>query len=106
MTVAFLFPSTPAVRFTAAKLLETGYEVLFYCPEKIDLDLTENMIFECNIIGKEQSLIRNTDNPFSVQQHKDLSGCDFIGNLFIRVGFCLEKQKNKVGLSCAKLGSI
>ena len=79
MKVAFLFPSTPAVRFTAAKLLETGYEVIFYCPEKIDLELTENMIFECNIIGKDQSIIRNTDNPFSVQDHKDLSDCDFIG---------------------------
>lgn len=80
MTVAFLYPSSPAVRFAAAKLLETGYEVLFYVPEKIDMELTENMIFECNVIGKEQSLIRDSENPFSVQQDKDLSGCDFIGN--------------------------
>ena len=97
MSVAFLFPSTPAVRFTAGKLLESGLEVVFYCPDKIDIDLTENMIFECNVIGKEQSLLQECDNPFTVQEHKDLSGCDFIGNFFINcdgVVLCLNCFSN------------
>ena len=93
MSVAFLFPSTPAVRFTAAKLLETGHNVIFYCPDKIDMDLTENMIYELNIIGKEQSLIRNSDNPFTVQKDKDLSGCDFLGNIWPERSVCASTTK-------------
>ena len=52
MKVVFLFANSVAARFAAVKLLETGYEVVFYCPEANDLDIAQNMIFELNSIGK------------------------------------------------------
>lgn len=59
MKVAFLFPNSTATRFTAAKLLETGYEVVFYCPSTNDVDIAQNIIFEMNILGKSSKLIGN-----------------------------------------------
>ena len=49
MKAAFLYPSSQPARFTAGKMLESGFKVLFYCPEVVDLDIAENMIFELNI---------------------------------------------------------
>ena len=54
MKAAFLYPNSQPARFTAGKLLESGFKVLFYCPEVVDLDVAENMIFELNIVGMEQ----------------------------------------------------
>ena len=46
MRAAFLFPSSQAARFIAGKLLETGVDVVFYCPEDIDIEEAQSMIFE------------------------------------------------------------
>ena len=78
MKVAFLYPSSQAARFIAGKLLETGFDVVFYCPEVIDLDQAENMIFELNIIGAEQDELRVTTNSFQVQKSGNLTDCEMI----------------------------
>ena len=57
MKVAILYPFSESSRSLCSKLLETGYDVNFYCPERVDLDLAQNMIFEMNIIGKQFSFL-------------------------------------------------
>ena len=78
MRVAILFPSSQAARFIVGSLLEKGLDVVFYCPEEIDLEMGENMIFELNFIGMEQNELRNEDNTFVVQRDPDLTDCDLI----------------------------
>ena len=78
MRVAILFPSSQAARFIVGSLLEKGLDVVFYCPEEIDLEMGENMIFELNFIGMEQNELRNEDNTFVVQRDPDLTDCYLI----------------------------
>ena len=79
MRVGFLYPNSQAARFVAGKLLATGFDVVFYCPEVIDLDQAESMIFELNIIGLEQDeLRRHEGKSFTVQKDTDLTDCDLI----------------------------
>ena len=78
MRVAILFPSSQAARFIAGNLLEKGLDVVFYCPEEIDLEMAENMIFELNYIGMEQNELRNEENTFVVQRDPNLTDCDLI----------------------------
>ena len=78
MRVGFLYPNSQAARFVAGKLLETGFDVVFYCPEVIDLDQAANMIFELNIIGLEQDELRRQEKSFTVQKDTDLTDCDLI----------------------------
>ena len=46
MKVAILFPNTETARFLAIRLLESGSEVAFFCPDTLDVDLALNMIYE------------------------------------------------------------
>ena len=78
MKAAFLFPSSQAARFIAGKLLETGVDVVFYCPEDIDVEEAQSMIFELNFIGMEQNTLRQQENSFVVQKDPDLTDCDLI----------------------------
>ena len=80
MKVAMLFPKSESCRFISAKLLETAYAVTFYCPDKVDLDWASNMIFELNVLGKEQDELRSNDeSSFNVAKDNNLEDCDFIG---------------------------
>ena len=81
MRAAFLFPSSQAARFIAGKLLETGHDVVFYCPEDIDLEEAENMIFELNFMGMEQNTLRQQEDSFVVQKDPNLTDCDLISKL-------------------------
>ena len=78
MRAAFLFPSSQAARFIAGKLLETGLDIVFFCPEDIDLDEAQNMIFELNFMGMEQNTLREQENSFVAQKDPNLTDCDFI----------------------------
>ena len=82
MKAAFLYPNSQPARFTAGKLLESGIKVLFYCPELVDLDQAENMIFELNIVGMEQDELRMVKDSFSVPKTKDLTDCELISKYF------------------------
>lgn len=64
MKVGFLFPNNEAARYAAARLIETKFDVEFFCPEKIDLDAASCIISELNILSWEQTLLRNEDNAF------------------------------------------
>ena len=44
MKVGILFPNSETSRFLAIKLLETGYDVVYFCPNTLDLDRANNMI--------------------------------------------------------------
>ena len=68
MKVCYIFPNNASARFSAAKLLETGYDVVFYCPESLDLDIASNIIFELNIIGREQNGIRDQTESFETRK--------------------------------------
>ena len=72
MKVCYIFPNNASARFSAAKLLETGYDVVFYCPESTDVDIASNMIFELNIIGREQNEMREQqrDNIARMQDNE------------------------------------
>ena len=80
MKVCYIFPNNASARFSAAKLLETGYDVVFYCPESLDLDIASNIIFELNIIiGREQNGIRNQTESFETRKDDgDMMDCDII----------------------------
>ena len=78
MRVAILFPSSQTARFIAGNLLEKGLDVVFYCPEEIDLEMAENIIFELNFMGMEHNELRNEDNTFVVQRDSNLTDCDMI----------------------------
>lgn len=64
MKVAFLFPYSQTARFIAARLLESGFDVVFFCPEKLDLESAEDMIFELNILGKGLRIFSFSDFAF------------------------------------------
>ena len=78
MKIAILFPNTETSRFLGIKLLESGYEVVFFCPDTLDVDLAQNMIFECNMVGMEQDNLRETEKSFTVERF-DVSDCNVIG---------------------------
>ena len=78
MKAAFLYPNSQPARFTAGKMLESGFQVLFYCPEVVDLDQGESMIFELNIVGMEQDELRMVKDSFTVPSTKDLIDCELI----------------------------
>ena len=79
MKVCYIFPNNASARFSAAKLLETGYDVVFYCPESLDLDIASNIIFELNIIGREQNGIRDQTESFETRKDDgDMMDCDII----------------------------
>ena len=80
MKVGFVFPCTEVARSVAVRLLETGVSVEFFCPEKLDVDICSNIIYELNIVGAEQDILRDVTNSFSVPSNSDLSDCDVIGN--------------------------
>ena len=83
MKVCFIFPNNSSARFTAAKLLETGFNVVFYCPETTDLDIAQNIIFELNIIGRDQNELREVSDSFETRKDDaDLRDCDIIGRSF------------------------
>ena len=76
MKVCYIFPNNASARFSAAKLLET---VVFYCPESLDLDIASNIIFELNIIGREQNGIRDQTESFETRKDDgDMMDCDII----------------------------
>ena len=103
MRVGFLFPSSETARFIAAKLLETGYDVVFYCPDVFDLDIASNIIYELNILGKEQNNMRGTEKSFSVQRYNNLRECDIIGMhllCFVRLSPMKWPIKATLVLSC------
>ena len=82
MKVGILFPNTETSRFLAIKLLDSGYDVAFFCPEKLDLDLAQNIIYECNMVGQEQDSLRSSGNQKSfLVVNYDLSDCGVIGGL-------------------------
>ena len=78
MKVAILFPNTESSRLVSTRLLENGYEVFFFCPDKLDIEIAQNYIFELNIIGREQDMQRQRENSFSVEKN-DLSDCEVLG---------------------------
>ena len=78
MKVGILFPNSETSRFLAIKLLETGYDVVYFCPNTLDLDRANNMIYECNMIGMEQDSLRGSEKSFSVEGF-DVSDCNVIG---------------------------
>ena len=82
MKAAFLYPNSQPARFTAGKLLESGFKVLFYCPDVVDLDQAENMIFELTMVGMEQDELRMVKDSFSVPKTKDLTDCELISKYF------------------------
>ena len=53
MKVGFLFPNSEVSRNLAARLLESNIEVEFFCPDKLDVEVAQNIIFEMNILGRE-----------------------------------------------------
>ena len=48
----------------------------------MDLDIAENLIFEMNILGKEQNEMRGIENSFSVHRGNNLRDCEVIGEHF------------------------
>ena len=80
MKVAILFPNTESSRFVSTRLLENGYEVVYFCPDKLDLDFAQNQIFELNMVGREQDMERRRVRSFSVEK-SDLSDCEVVGEL-------------------------
>ena len=64
MKVGFLFPDNEVARYTAARLIETKFDVEFFCPEKLDVDAATDIIAELNILSWEQTLLRHVDNAF------------------------------------------
>jgi len=78
MKVGILFPNTETSRFLAIKLLDSGYDVAFFCPESLDLDLALNIIYECNMVGQEQDSLRSATHKSFVVAKYDLSDCDVI----------------------------
>ena len=78
MKAAFLYPNSQAARFIAGKMLESGFKVVFYCPEVVDLDQAESMIFELNIVGMEQDELRMVKDSFTVPKTKNLTDCELI----------------------------
>ena len=91
MKVGILFPNTETSRFLAIKLLDSGYDVAFFCPESLDLDLALNIIYECNMVGQEQDSLRSATHKSFVVAKYDLSDCDVIGGL-ISFDFLLSVQ--------------
>ena len=82
MKIAVLYPNSESCRYISAKLIETGYTVRFYCPDKVDLDMASNIIFEMNVLSKEQEQLRGSelDEPFfEVLKDQNLEDCDIIG---------------------------
>ena len=80
MKVAILFPNTESSRFLSTRLLENGYEVVYFCPDKLDVDFAQNHIFELNIVGREQDNQRQKEKSFSVEKNY-LSDCEVMGEL-------------------------
>ena len=89
MKVGILFPISETSRFLAIKLLEVGYDVTFFCPDQLDLDVALNMIYECNIVGSEQDILRGAHDSFSVTKY-DLSDCGVIGEHFFFLFFLFQ----------------
>ena len=79
MKVGFVFPCTEVTRSRATHLLETGVTVKFFFPAKLDVDICSNIIYELNIVGAEQDVLRKITGSFSVPTDSDLSDCDVIG---------------------------
>ena len=78
MKALFLYPSSNSARFTAGYLLENGFDVVFYCPEALDVDQAEEMIAELTNIGWEQDEFRNSTNSFLVEKGPNLTDCEMI----------------------------
>ena len=53
----------------------------FFCPEKFDLEIAKNLIFDLNILAKEQNRMRPTvsEQAFTVEKTNNLRDCDIIG---------------------------
>lgn len=102
----FLFPSSATVRNAAARLLETGFDVSFFCPEKLDLEVAQNLIFDLNILAKEQARIRGSDagQAFTVEKSKNLRDCDIIGKHSAAGMINLNAAINKIISSPSMLG--
>ena len=78
MKVGILAPINETCRSLAAKLLESGMQVAFLCPSKLDDDLAETMISELAVLGKEQDNLHIRQESFSVVK-LDLTDCDVLG---------------------------
>ena len=78
MKVGLIFPCTEVARTVSMRLLETNCDVEFFCPEKLDLDICSNIVYELNIIGTEQNELRGSESSFSVPKDSDLGDCDII----------------------------
>ena len=83
MKIAILFPNNESSRYIGAKLLETRNDVAFYCPDKVHLEIAQDMIFELNILGKEQNQLRGQENSFSGCQGNNLADCEIIGRFML-----------------------
>ena len=79
MKIGVLYPCTESARFLSAKLLENGYVVTFFCPDKFDVDIASSMIEELKLIGKEQDNRRSRENSFSVMRFKNMADCQALG---------------------------
>ena len=65
-------------------LLETGHHVTFYCPERDDLMIAENMIDEMEILAKEQMDLEMSTtkvNRFSMKTGPDFNDCNILGSI-------------------------
>ena len=78
MKVGIPYPSSQSARFITGKLLESGYKVVFYCPEAIDVEAAENMITEFHLVGLEQDELRITVDSFTVQKDGNMTDCEMI----------------------------
>ena len=72
------YPRSQSARYITGRLLETGYKVVFYCPEAIDVEAAENMITEFQFVGLEQDELRITVDTFTVQKDGNLTDCEMI----------------------------
>ena len=82
MKVGVLYPYTESARFLAAKLLDTGFVVTFFCPEKFDGDIASSMITLLTLLGNEQDDLRRQVNLFSLMRSKNLIDCQALGENF------------------------
>ena len=83
MKVGVMWANCETARYVTLKLLESNCDVVYYCPDKKDLEIALNYTNECNMVGIEQNTLRGKQKSFSIEPY-DLSECDVIGKLAFR----------------------
>ena len=79
MKVCYIFPNNCSARFSAVQLLKMGTDVVFYCLDRSDLDMVQNIVFELNLIARKQNRLRNQSDSFECRTDGDLMDVDIIG---------------------------